>query len=47
MREHGPPAKYLILPPNIGIKDIVIEVNTKLTEIEHSGEPFDDTSSSE
>jgi hypothetical protein len=47
MREHGPPAKYLILPPNIGIKDIVIEVNTKLTEIEHCGEPFDDTSSSE
>jgi hypothetical protein len=47
MREHGPPAKYLVLPPNIDIKDIVIEVNTKLTEVEHCGEPFDDTSSTE
>ena len=47
MREHGPPAKYLILTPNIDIKDIVIEVNTKLTEGEHCREPFDDTSSAE
>jgi hypothetical protein len=39
MREHDLPAKYLVLPPNIDIKDIVIEVNTKLT--------FDDTSSTE
>jgi hypothetical protein len=29
MREHDLPAKYLVLPPNIDIKDIVIEVNTK------------------
>jgi hypothetical protein len=45
MREHALPAKYLVLPPNIDIKDIVIEVNTKLTEVEHCGDPFDDRSS--
>jgi hypothetical protein len=47
MREHDLRAKYLVLPPNIDIKDIVIEVNTKLTEVEHCGEPFDDRSSTE
>jgi hypothetical protein len=47
MREHGPPAKYLVLPTNIDIKDIVIEVNTKLTEVEHCGEPFDGSTSTE
>jgi hypothetical protein len=46
MREHDLPAKYLVLP-HIDIKDIVIEVNTKLTEVEHCGEPFDDRSSTE
>ena len=40
-------AKYLVLPPTIDSKDIVIEVNTKLTEAEHCGEPFDDRSSTE
>jgi hypothetical protein len=29
MREHDLSAKYLVLPPNINIKDIVIGVNTK------------------
>ena len=43
MREQDLSAKYLVLPPNIDIKDIVIEVNTKLTKVEHCGEPFDDT----
>ena len=47
MREHDLRAKYLVLPPNIDIKHIVIEVNTKLTEVEHCGEPFDDRSSTE
>ena len=47
MREHDLRAKYLVLPPNIDIKDIVIAVNTKLTEVEHCGEPFDDRSSTE
>ena len=47
MREHDLSAKYLVLPPNINITDIVIGVNTKLTEVEHSGEPFDDRSSTE
>ena len=47
MKEHDLRAKYLVLPPNIDIKDIVIEVNTKLTEVKHCGEPFDDTSSTE
>ena len=42
MREHDLAAKYLVLPPNIDVEDIVIEVNTK-----HCGEPFDDTSSTE
>jgi hypothetical protein len=42
MREHDLAAKYLVLPPNIDIEDIVMKVNTKLT-----GEPFDDTSSTE
>jgi hypothetical protein len=42
MREHDLPAKYLVLPPNIDIKDIVIDVNTR-----YCGEPFDDTSSTE
>ena len=37
----------LVLPPTIDSKDIVIEVNTKLTEAEHCGEPFDDRSSTE
>jgi hypothetical protein len=47
MREHDPSAKYLVLPPNINIKDIVFGANTKLTEVEHCGEPFDDRSSTE
>ena len=47
MREQNLSAKYLVLPPNIDIKDIVIEVNTKLTEVKHCGEPFDDRSSTE
>jgi hypothetical protein len=47
MREHDLSAKYLVLPPNINIKDMVIEVNTMLTEVEHCGEPFDDRSSTE
>ena len=47
MREQDLRAKYLVLPPNIDIKDMVLEVNTKLTEVEHCGEPFDDRSSTE
>ena len=47
MREHDLAAKYLVLPPNIDIEDIVIEVNTKLTEVKHCGETFDDRSSTE
>ena len=47
MREQDLRAKYLVLPPNIDIKDIVVEVNTKLTEVEHFAEPFDDRSSTE
>jgi hypothetical protein len=47
MREQDLRAKYLVLPPNIDIKDMVIEVDTKLTEVEHCGEPFDDRSSTE
>ena len=47
MREHDLGAKYLVLPPNIDIKDMVIEAKTKLTEVEHCGEPFDDRSSTE
>ena len=47
MREHDLPAKYLVLPPNIDIKDLVIQFNTKLTEVGHCGEPFDDRSSTE
>ncbi len=44
MREHNLSVKYLVLPPNINIKDMVIELKTKLTEVEHCGEPFDDRS---
>ena len=29
-------AKYLVLPPNIDIKDMVTEVNTERTEVEHA-----------
>jgi len=47
MREHNLGAKYLVLPPTINIKDIVIAVNTKMTEAEHCGEPFDGRSSTE
>jgi len=36
-----------VLPRNINIKDIVFGVNTKLTEVKHCGEPFDDRSSTE
>jgi hypothetical protein len=36
MREPDLRAKYLVLPPNIDIKNIVIEVNTKLTEDDRS-----------
>ena len=46
MREHDLSAKYLVLPPNIDIS-MVIGVNTKVTEVEHCGEPFDDRSSTE
>jgi hypothetical protein len=38
MREHDLSAKYLVLPPNINIKDIVVAVNTKMTGPQ-SGEP--------
>ncbi len=37
MREQDLRAKYLVLPPNIDIKDMVVAVDTKLTEVEHSG----------
>ena len=47
MKQNDLPAKYLALPPNIDIKDMVIGVNTKLTEVEHSGESFDDRSNTE
>jgi hypothetical protein len=30
MREHGPPAKYLILPPNIDINDIVMVASSRV-----------------
>jgi hypothetical protein len=40
-------ARYQVLPPNIDTKDMVVEVNAKLTEVEHSGNPFDDRSSCE
>ena len=46
MREHDLPAKYLVLPPHIDI-NMVIGVNTKLTEVEHCGEPVDARSSTE
>jgi hypothetical protein len=47
MRKQDLRAKYLVLPPNIDINDIVVEVNTKLTEVEHRAEPFDDRSSTD
>jgi hypothetical protein len=47
MREQDLRAKYLVLPPTIDIKDIVIGVNAKLTEVENCGEFFDDRSSTE
>ena len=47
MTEHDPRSKYLALPPNVDSKDMVTETNTKLTEVEHSGEPFDARSSTE
>jgi hypothetical protein len=47
MKENNLPANYLALPPNIDVKDMVVEVNTKLTEVEHSGESFDDRSNTE
>jgi hypothetical protein len=47
MREPDRRAKYLLLPPNIDIKDIVIRVNTKLTDVEHCREPFADRPSTE
>jgi hypothetical protein len=39
MSEDGPRVKYRLLPPNIDIKDMVIEVNTERTEVEHSDKP--------
>jgi hypothetical protein len=47
MREPDLRAKHLRLPPNIDIKDIVIQVNTKLTDVEHCGEPFADRPSTD
>jgi len=38
MSEDDPRAKYRVLPPNIDIKDMVIEVNTERTEVEHADE---------
>jgi hypothetical protein len=36
-----------VLPPSIDNKDMVVEVNVKLTEVEHCGEPFDGRTSTE
>ena len=36
-----------MLPPNIDIKDMVVEVNAKLTEVDYCGNPSDDRMGSE
>ena len=39
MVERDPRAKYRVLPPNIDSDDMVIEVNAKVTGVEHRGKP--------
>jgi len=39
MVERDPRAKYRVLPTNIDSDDMVIEVNTELTEVERRGKP--------
>ena len=39
MVERDPRAKYRALPPNIDSDDMVTEVNTELTDVEHRGQP--------
>ena len=36
MSEDDPRAKYRVLPPTIDIEDMVVEVDTERTEVEHA-----------
>ena len=37
MAEHDPRAKYRVLPPNTPAEDMVVEVSTEMTDVEHGG----------
>ena len=40
MVDEDPCTKYrVVLPPNIDLYDMVIDVNTKLTDVEQGGKP--------
>ena len=39
MPEKDPREKYRVLPPPVSSDDVVTEVNTELTAVEHGGKP--------
>ncbi len=39
MAEKDPRAKYRVLPPPVDSDDVVVEVDTDLTAVEHGGKP--------
>jgi hypothetical protein len=39
MAEEDPRDKYRMLPPSVDSDDMVIEVDTEMSEVEHGGKP--------
>lgn len=39
MAEKDPRAKYRVLPPPVDRDDLVVEVDTEVTDVEHGGKP--------
>jgi hypothetical protein len=39
MAEKDPRAKYRVLPPPVVSDDLVVEVDTEVTDVEHGGKP--------
>jgi hypothetical protein len=39
MAENDPRAKYRVLPPPVNSDDVVAEVDTDVTYVEHGGKP--------
>jgi hypothetical protein len=39
MAENDPRAKYRALPPPVATDDMVVEIDTDVTDVEHGGRP--------